>query len=62
MSENFFERLIIFSQISSLATLFIAFLAAMTGHEMYIDIAILYSLFSYIAIKALLYHKKHKVQ
>jgi multisubunit Na+/H+ antiporter MnhF subunit len=61
VSQNFLERVIIFSQINSLSTLFIAFLASMSGREMYIDIAILYSLFSFIATKALLFHKKYKI-
>jgi multisubunit Na+/H+ antiporter MnhF subunit len=58
--KDIFERIIYFNQINSLVVLFIAILASYDSYNFYIDIAILYSLFSFISSKILIYYFRNK--
>ncbi len=62
VSNNFHEKIIIFTQMSSIVTLFISMLASIKAYEFYIDIAILYSLFSFISMKALIFYNNSRVR
>ena len=49
------SKILVFNQITSLLTLFIAMLSSYEYYRTYIDIAIIYSLLSFITMKALLH-------
>ena len=52
------EKSLAFNQLSSLVALFIALLSTYEYYRTYVDIAIIYSLFSFVATMALLHFGK----
>lgn len=59
-NKDAYEKILVFNQLSSLVTLAIAMLASYKYYQTYLDIAIIYSFFSFVAINALLYYLKVK--
>ncbi|MDX2049787.1 MAG: monovalent cation/H+ antiporter complex subunit F [Rickettsiaceae bacterium] len=61
-TKSEYGKIIIFFQVNSLATLLIAIFASIYGHRAYIDIAFVYSLFSFISAKILIYYQSNNTQ
>ncbi len=55
-----YTKILIFTQVNNMATLFIAMLSSYQHYNLYIDIALIYAFLSFIAIKSLIYYENNK--